>query len=84
MGVTEAAALRRLDMDADEGKGKPIDGGDGYLMSFARACDEVLEYHDRAGNGDTQIVKELRAKRAGLLERLNGRVQATDDLPGHA
>ena len=54
-----------------------------HLEKLLRAFDEVLEYHDRAGNGDTEVAKELRAKRRSLVERLNGRAQAaTDDPPG--
>ena len=55
-----------------------------HLETLLRAFDEVLEYHDRAGNGGTEIVRELRARRGMLLERLNGRVQAADDLAGRA
>ena len=44
------------------------------VEALLRPFDEVLEYHDRAGNGDTEIVRELRAKRGTLLERHNGSI----------
>jgi hypothetical protein len=41
-----------------------------HLETLLRAFDEVLAYHERAGNRDTATVIELQAKRAQLYERL--------------
>jgi hypothetical protein len=43
-----------------------------HVESLLRAFEEVLDYHERAGNADTEIVRELRAKQGELHERLNG------------
>jgi hypothetical protein len=51
----------------------PMDAGETqHVEALLRAFEEVLEYHERAGNADTEIVRELRAKQGELHERLNG------------
>jgi hypothetical protein len=46
-----------------------------HVEALLSAFDEVLDYHERAGNSDTPTVMELRANRARLRERL------PDDAP---
>ena len=52
-----------------------------HLEALLRAFDEVLDYHERAGNRDTPTVMELRAKRAQLCGRLPN--DAPIDVPIH-
>jgi hypothetical protein len=37
--------------------------------TLLKACDEMLEYHDRAGTSDGDAARAVRAKRAQLTRR---------------
>ena len=37
------------------------------VASFVRACDEVLEFHERAGSSEGAAARQVRAKREELL-----------------
>jgi hypothetical protein len=50
------------------------DGGDAaetqQTEALLKACDEVLDYHERAGDDQAAAAREVRAKRAELRDRL--------------
>jgi hypothetical protein len=41
-----------------------------HIRKLLHACDEVLEYHDRAGTGATQPATEVRSSRRRFQKRL--------------
>ena len=50
------------------------DGGDAgetqQAEALLKACDEVLEYHERVGDDEDTAARKVRAKRAELRDRL--------------
>ena len=40
------------------------------VRKLIHACDEVLDYHDRAGTGETQPATEVRTARRRFQQRL--------------
>jgi hypothetical protein len=42
------------------------------LRQLLQACDEVLDYHRRAGSSDGAAAKSIRSKRLAIWKRLTG------------
>jgi hypothetical protein len=59
-------ARGRSDADVTSGDAHETE----HVESLLKACDEVLEYHERDGSSDAPAAKQVRAKRAELRERL--------------
>jgi hypothetical protein len=47
-------------------------GEEQWLRQFQQACDEVLDYHQRAGSADCAAAKSIRTKRLVVWRRLTG------------
>jgi hypothetical protein len=59
--------LRQMDRDEEQ-----------HIRKLLHACDEVLEYHDRAGSSETAPATEVRKSRRRFQQRLR---QSTAGLP---